>query len=110
MGEYLPDSFAQITLRHLRTIRPRTEVPFEDFADRLITATGLTWTAPDMTHSRLTLHTAIRRMVIDILDDFGGVRCTYRPNRLIDTIKDLHTFEIMPLGTALLDSLVIQVS
>jgi hypothetical protein len=108
IGEYLPDAFSRVTLARLRSIRPRTEVPFDRFADGLIEATGLTWSAPDMTHSRMLLHGGIKRAVIDILEDFGAANCTYRPNRLLPTLKDLDAFEITPFGAALLDSLVIQ--
>ena len=104
----LPESLERVTLARLRSIRPRTEVPFATFADGLIEATGLTWTAPDMRYARMLLHGAVERMVIGILEDFGAVKCTYRDSPVLDGFKDLDAFEITPLGAALLDSLVIQ--
>ena len=108
LGEDLPDSLEQVTLARLRAIRPGAEVPFDDFADGLVAATGLTWTAPDMSAAPMLLRGAVRRMVIGVLENFGVVRCTYRPHRLLSELKDLVAFEITPLGVALLDSLVIQ--
>jgi hypothetical protein len=108
LGEDLPDSLEQVTLARLRAIRPGTKVSIEDFADGLIAAAGLTWTAQDMSAAPMLLRGAVRRMVIHVLEDFGAVRCTYRPHRLISDLKDLVSFEVTPLGVALLDSLVIQ--
>jgi hypothetical protein len=108
LGEDLPGSIEQVTLARLRAIRPRTEVPFAEFADGLVKQAGLTWTAPDMSHATMLLRGAIRRMVIRVLEDFGAVSCTYRDNPLVSRLKDLVAFEITPLGAALLDSLVIQ--
>jgi hypothetical protein len=108
IGEYLPSSFSQVTLSRLRAIRTGTEVSFDEFADALIEKTGLTWTAPDMSYARMSLHSTVRRTVIAVLQDFGAVTCTFRENPLVHTLKDLDKFEITPLGTALLDSLLVQ--
>ena len=78
IGEDLPDSFERTTLARLRALRVGAKIPFQEFADTLIEKTGLTWTAPDMSYARMSLHSAVRRMVIDVLDDFGSVTCTYR--------------------------------
>jgi hypothetical protein len=108
LGEELPESLESVTLARLRSIRHRTQVPFTEFADGLIEATGLTWTAPDMSYARISLHGAVERMVIGILKSFGAVKCTYRDSPVLDGFKDLDAFEVTPLGAALLDSLVIQ--
>lgn len=110
MGESLPSSFEQVALVHLRLIRAGIEVPFDDFADELIEASGLTWTAPSTTgwHRSLFLRTAIEQMVIDVLKDFGAVNCRYQESPVLSGAQDLDAFEITPLGAALLDSLLIQ--
>ena len=108
IGEELPQSLEQITLAHLRAIRPQSEVPFVEFADRLVAAAGLTWTAPDMTYAADSLRNVVRRMVFGVLERFGAVKCTYRENPLYRKLQDLVAFEITPLGVALLDSLLIQ--
>jgi len=108
LGEDLPESLARVTLAHLRSIRAQAVVPFGQFADGLIEATGLTWTAPDMSHARMLLHGAVERMVIGILKSFGAVKCTYRDHPVVDGFKSLDGFKITPLGAALLDSLAMQ--
>ena len=61
-----------------------------------------------MSHAAESLRSAIKRMVLDILEQFGVVNCTYRDNPLFSELKDLVAFEITPLGVALLDSLLIE--
>ena len=108
IGETLPDLFERVTLTRLRANRTGTEVSFDEFADALIQKTGITWTAPDMTYARMSLHSAVERMVIRVLEDFGVVQCTDRDHPDWPTFKELDTFEITPLGAALLASLLVQ--
>jgi hypothetical protein len=107
MGEDLPEAFQRVTLSRLRYSRVGAAVPFDAFADGLIAKTGLAWSVP-VDGATMFLHSAIERMIVDVLKDFGGCKCTYRDNPLVKSIQDLDTFEITPLGAALLDSLVIQ--
>ena len=44
------------------------------------------------------------------LEDFGAVTCTCHDHPLVSRLKELDSFEITPLGAALLDSLLIQTS
>jgi hypothetical protein len=106
MGENLPPRFTKITLAHLLSLLANTHVPFEPFADRLIQETGLKWTAPDMTHARMSLHSAIRSMVIGILANFEVVETEYQDKPLgRSTIQELVAFQITPFGKGLLESL-----
>ena len=45
MGRGLPPDFTRIALAHLRALLARKRIRFEPFADKLIGAGGLTWTA-----------------------------------------------------------------
>jgi len=106
MGESLPPHFNKITLAHLLSLPVGKRIPFEPFADRLIQETGLKWTAPDMTHAQMSLHGAIRRMVIGILADFQVVEPEYQDKPLgSGTISELVAFQINPFGRGLLESL-----
>ncbi len=106
MGESLPPRFEEITLAHLLSLPANTRIPFEPFADRLIQETGLKWTAPDMTYARMSLHSAIRRLVIGILADFGAVEPEYQDKPLgRGTTRELVAFRITSLGKGLLESL-----
>jgi hypothetical protein len=106
MGESLPPRFTQTTLAHLLSLPANTRIPFEPFADKLIRETRLKWTAPDMTHAQMSLHGAIRRMVIGILADFEVVEPEYQDKPLgRSTIPELVTFQITSFGKGLLESL-----
>jgi hypothetical protein len=104
MGEALPPDFNKLTRDHLLdTGGAGQPVSFEQFADGLIEKTGLVWTARDSTFARMSLHSAIERMVIQILVTFGGVTGTYIQKPLgRETIENLDTFTLTPLGEALL--------
>jgi len=106
IGESLPPRFEEITLAHLLSLPANTRIPFEPFADRLIQETGLKWTAPDMTYARMSLHSAIRRLVIGVLADFGVVEPEYRDKPLgRGTTRELVAFRVTSLGKGLLESL-----
>ena len=106
MGESLPPRFTEITLAHLLSLPANTRTPFEPFADRLIQETGLKWTAPNMTHARMSLRSAIRRMVIGILADFEVVEPEYQAKPLgRSTFRELAAFQITSFGKGLLESL-----
>lgn len=105
MGERLPYDFTFTTLDHLLDLPVEKPVLFEKFADRLIRHTGLKWEAPDLTHARDLLLTAIERMVINILEDFRAVEREDKDASIGDYhFKELHTFTITPLGRGLLQA------
>lgn len=59
-----------------------------------------------MTYAHESLRGAIRRMVIGILDDFGGVEAEYQEKPLgVGTIRDLVAFKVTSFGKGLLESL-----
>jgi len=108
MGDALPPFFNLVTLARLRSLPIGTPISFEEFADGLIEKTGLTWTAPDSIVATTLLRGSITRMVIDVLADFGAVKCEYREEPLgKGTTLRLAAFEITPFGKALLDAVAI---
>ncbi len=103
LGERLPYQFTLITLDHLLALPVEQSIPFGDFADRLIQSTGLRWSAPDMNYARDSLHRAIERMVISILDDFGAVEREKRQKKIGNfSVEKLYAFTITKLGEGLL--------
>lgn len=95
-----------ITLDHLLDLPVETPIPFEPFADELIEAAGLTWASQDPTHHRMLLHSAVRRTVISVLDDFDVVQPEYRDKPIgTGTYKELVAFQITPFGRRLLETL-----
>ena len=103
MGEALPPYFEQDTLALLRALPVGTRIPFEEFADRLIGRTRLTWASPESSYATTSLRGSIEQMVICILADFGAVEREHRAEPLgTGSIRKLAAFEITPFGVALL--------
>ena len=106
MGRGLPPDFTRITLAHLRALPVGKRTRFEPFADKLIGAGALMWTAQDANFAREALHGAVERMVLSILEDFGAARLEDRKRRLgRGTISELAAFRITPFGRWLLDAI-----
>lgn len=106
IGDRLPYDFNLDVLYLLLALPLENPIPFEDFADRLIQATGLKWKAPNMTHARNSLHRAIEQMVISILDDFGIVKREEKEEEFDDySLRRLHAFTITDLGRDLLQAI-----
>ena len=106
MGGALPVVFPKVTLANLRSLTAGTYASFNKFADQLIGDTGLTWTAQDSSFASLTLRGSVERMVINVLSDFGALKCRYRREPLgRGTISRLAAFKITPWGTALLNAM-----
>jgi hypothetical protein len=104
MGEALPPAFNKLTCTHLLdTCRVGQPVSFASFADELIKKSGLRWTAQDNSFATMFLHSAIERMVIEILETFGAATSAYTQKPLgLGTVNELDTFTLTPLGEALL--------
>jgi hypothetical protein len=108
MGEGLPPLFIAHALDSLRALPVSTEIEFEGYADRLIRATGLKWGVSDPNIATTALRGSINRMVISILDNFGALTPRHEQKPLGQgTISELVAFEITPLGSALLDALIV---
>jgi len=106
MGDALPSFFPEATLVSLRSMPLGIDVPFDEFADGLIAATGLTWTAKDSRFAASALRGSIERMVIDMLARFDALTCKHREEPLgKETISRLVSFDITPWGMALLNAI-----
>ncbi len=106
MGDAIPPMLTTITLAHLLTLPVERIVAFEPFADELIAKAGLRWTSQDTTFHRGALHGAVEFMIINILKHFGVLKVVFREEPLgMGTISKLDTFELTPLGNALLEAL-----
>ena len=85
---------------------PDTAVEFESFADSLIQTAGWTWPIEDQGHARRMLHSAVKRMVVGPLVDFGAVSARYETDSAgawpVDELVALH---LTPFGRALLKTL-----
>ncbi len=106
MGDELPHGFSSAALYYLQSLPTAQHVSFGKYADRLIDSTGLVWGAPESYLAVEFLHDSIERMVIDVLAKFEALEPEYKSERLgTGRINRISTFQITPLGRALLDGI-----
>jgi hypothetical protein len=102
----LPPDFRKITLARLRELKADTPVSYDAFAHELIGRTHLTWPIEDQTLAQDILHSAIKRLVIDPLTDFGCLECEYQMRtRYGFKSKELAEIRLTPFGKGLLETL-----
>jgi len=106
MGDSLPPSLSSLTLMYLRRLPVTKRIAADTFADHLIEAAGLTWTAPDPDVGRMALRGSVRRMMLYVLRDFGIVTLEHRNKPLgRGSIRELAAFRMTPFGRPLLKAL-----
>ncbi len=106
MGEQLPYNFTLSVLDHLVLLPLDKPHPFVDFADRIIQTTGLQWHAQNTTRARDSLHQAVERTVISILESFGAVERQEQEENIDGfSFPQLQTFTITKLGGGLLKAI-----
>lgn len=108
LGDSLPPLFVHVATASLHGLPIGIAVSFADYADELIRESGLRWTAPDMTYARTSLHHSIRRMVVNVLVDFGALECEYA-KEMEDKSEymQLSTIRLTRWGKALLDAVIV---
>jgi hypothetical protein len=106
MGDSLPPFFSALTLASLRRLPVKKRIAAGAFADSLIEAAGLKWTAPDPDVGRMALRGAVRRMILYVLRDFGVATLEHRNKPLgRGSIRELAAFRMTPFGKLLLKAL-----
>lgn len=106
MGDYLPYDFQYHTLYQLLSLPAEKPILFRDFADQLIEVTGLEWSAPDATYAQTSLSHSIEHMVINILDDFGGLERFCEDEKIGRRhFSQLKSFALTKLGKGLLQAI-----
>jgi hypothetical protein len=102
----LPYNFKKAVQASLLDMKPGNPILYGSFADHLIASTGLTWSSADQTFARDTLHSAIERMVIRPLEEFGCLECEYKTRtRSGFKSKDLAVIRLTSFGKGLLETL-----
>lgn len=108
MGDELPSSFELDTLTYLCSYPVGAFVRFEQFADRLIEKTGLTWGTKDGPHTTYLLRSSIIGMVTDVLEAFGAIEGERREELGgKGPASRISAFAITPFGETLLDSVTV---
>ena len=112
LGEQLPYGFSDTVFDHLRSLTPGQDISFPDFADKLISSSGLIWTSADTTFHQDLLQHSIERMVLDVLASFQAVDLRFHEKTIGEgvmanpiAVDELVSFQITPLGDALLDAI-----
>lgn len=104
--EELLNDFKSSALEMLLDIPAEQRISFEPFADQLIQESGLYWPIEDQDSARSTLRTAVKRMVVQQLEEFGVLSAEYETEMLGKSkVKKLKSFMITPFGQALLKTL-----
>ena len=102
----LPKGFDSISLKHLLELPVGKSIFYEPFADKLIKETHFTWPSADQSFVNSTMRSAIARMVIYPLADFGILEYEYK-EKTNDGYKSKYLAEIRltPFGKGLLETL-----
>lgn len=102
----LPSDFNKITLKRLLELPVGKSISYELFADQLIKETRFTWPSADQTFVNSTMRSAIARMVIFPLADFGILEYEYK-EKTSDGYKSRYLAEIRltSIGKGLLETL-----
>ncbi len=106
-GDALPPGFEDLTLRTLLSLPAEDTVAFEQFADRLVSTSGLADPSQQDELAVDLLRTAVERMVLRPLSDFGEVTLERRPLVLAGgvTLQRVHAFRVSRVGRVLLEAL-----
>lgn len=103
---YMPHGFIKLVARQLLDLPAESRMPFEPFADSLISKAGLVWPIQDQDSAHQILHNLIERVVIDPMVDFGVLQAEYQPSEILgERYRELAAFEITPFGKSLLESM-----
>ena len=106
MGDHLPPHLPSVALLNLRALPVKKHIAFEKFADQLISAARLTWTAPESSFAQMALQSAVRSMILNPLSGFGAATLEYKEKPLgKGAISELVAFRITPIGQLLLAAL-----
>jgi hypothetical protein len=102
----LPSGFNEITLKRLLELPVGESVPYEPFADQLIKETRFTWPSIDQTFVNNTMRSAIERMVIMHLIEFGIMESEYGMKDIGGSkFSKLSKICLTPFGKGLLETL-----
>jgi hypothetical protein len=102
----LPSDFNKITLKRLLELPVGKLISYEPFADQLIKETHFTWPSLDQTFVNNTMRSAIERMVILPLVQFGVMESEYGMKDIGDSkFSKLSAIRLTPFGKGLLETL-----
>ncbi len=102
----LPSDFNKITLKRLLELPTGKSTSYKSFADQLIKETRFTWPSLDQTFVNDTMRSAIERMVISPLVQFGVMESEYGMEDIGGSkFSKLSKIRLTPFGKGLLETL-----
>ena len=102
----LPRDFSKIILKRLLELPVGKSISYEPFADQLIKETRFTWPSIDQTFVNDTMRSAIERMVISPLVQFGVMKSEYGLKDIGGSkFSKLSSIRLTPFGKGLLETL-----
>ena len=102
----LPTDFNKITLKRLLELPVGKSISYEPFADLLIKETRFTWPSVDQTFVNNTMRSAIERMVLSPLVQFGVMESEYGLKDIGGSkFSKLSVIRLTPFGKRLLETL-----
>lgn len=106
MGNEMPPSFQSATMQALLALPVGPPVDFDAFANQLMKSTNYFWSNPSLEYAEILMQSGIRRIVIDILEDFECVvELMHREKPFgSTTTRRLDTFCVTPFGQGLLQA------
>lgn len=106
LGEGLPRDLRKVTLTRLLELKVGKLVPYEQFADELITMAHFTWPSEDQTFVQDILRSVIKRLVFYPLASFGCLEGEYKTKTTYGfKSNDLAEIRLTQLGKGLLETL-----
>jgi hypothetical protein len=103
LADGLPEEFKSAVLNTLLALSEGQSVPFQTFADRVISESGLEWYSQDQSFVQMIKRTVIERVVIDPMTRFGILECEYQTDENnVHGYKQLNTVQLTAIGKAVL--------
>jgi hypothetical protein len=110
MGEQLPKQLHIIALESLLEVKNEKQVHFENFAEKLILDSDLSWNSEHRNSHHSHLLSSIEKMVIDVLRDFFILNVSYRKElKYKIEFNRLDAFQITDFGQDLLTMVYINI-
>ena len=106
LSQGLPSNFKKIAFKHLLKLPTGESIPYKLFVDQLINETHFTWSSPDQDVSKMIRRSAIERMVILPLVEFGCMKTEYGMEDIGGmNFSKLSKISLTQLGKGLLETL-----
>jgi hypothetical protein len=103
LADGLSNEFKFATLNTLSALSEGQNVPFQTFADGVISDSGLEWYSQDQNFIQMIKRAVIERVAIDPMTRFGILECEYQIGESNGHgYKQLNTIQLTSIGKAIL--------